>query len=153
MPLENGTNLLAVEPHPLLDLRAFVTSFPAPLDELAPRPELEALFSLDVEAPLKSDDAVRRAVRDLLRRDGFKPTGRNKPASEYLIRAVAEQKLASINVAVDVCNAVSLHSGLPISVVDLAKATEPLRVAVSPAGQSYVFNPAGLWLMAGLLGL
>ena len=143
MPPENGKNLLTVEPHPLLDLRAFVTDFPAPLSELSPRPELEALFSLEAAAPLKSDDVVRRAVRDLLRHGGFKPTGRNKPASEYLIRAVAEQKLASINVAVDVCNAVSLHSGLPISVVDLEKATEPLRVAVSPAGQSYEFNPTG----------
>ena len=133
MPLENGKNLLAVERHPLLDLRAFVTDFPAPLRELSPRPELEALFSLEATAPLKSDDAVRRVVRDLLRHGGFKPTGRNKPASEYLIRAVRDGVLSSINLAVDVCNAVSLHSGLPISVVDLARISHQ-----TPAPAPYV---------------
>ncbi len=149
MPLDNGTNLLTVEPHPLLDLGAFVTEFPAPLGELPPRPELEALFSLDVAAPLKSGDTIRRAVRDLLRRGGFKPTGRNKPASEYLIRAVGDGTLSSINLAVDACNAVSLHSGLPISVVDLDKASEPLRVAVAAAGETYVFNPTGQTIDVG----
>jgi DNA/RNA-binding domain of Phe-tRNA-synthetase-like protein len=79
-------------------------------------------------------------VRQLLRHGGFKPTGRSKPASEYLIRAVGEGKLSSINVAVDVCNIVSLHSGLPISVVDLDRARKPFRVGIAAAGDSYVFN-------------
>jgi DNA/RNA-binding domain of Phe-tRNA-synthetase-like protein len=59
------------------------------------------------------------------------------------LRAAAESKLAAINLAVDAANAVSLHSGLPISVVDLDRARAPLRVAVPPAGTSYVFNAAG----------
>ena len=143
MSVENERSPLTVDPHPLLDLRAFFTEFPAPLSELSSGPELEALFSLDAMAPLKSDDGVRRAVRDLLRKGGFKPTGRNKPASEYLIRAVGEGALSSINLAVDACNAVSLHSGLPISVVDLDRAAPPLRVAVAEKGATYVFNPTG----------
>jgi DNA/RNA-binding domain of Phe-tRNA-synthetase-like protein len=70
------------------------------------------------------------------------------------LKAVREGLLSSINLAVDVCNIVSLHSGLPISVVDLEKAREPLRVGVAPAGASYVFNSAGQTIdLAGLLCL
>src|SRR5918912_1217437 len=110
--------MLTVDPHPLLDLRAFTTAFPRPLSELASPPELLALLVPEAAAPLHSDDAVREVVRALLRHGGFKPTGRSKPASEYLLKAFREGLLTPINPAVDVCNAVSLHSGLPISVVD-----------------------------------
>ena len=56
--------------------------------------------------------------------------------------------------AVDTCNAVSLHSGLPISVVDLDRARPPLRIAVAPAGASYVFNASGQVIdVGGLLCL
>jgi DNA/RNA-binding domain of Phe-tRNA-synthetase-like protein len=141
-PVEDAP-MLNVAPHPLLDLAAFVTRLPAPLGEL-PSPEwLRALMLPSAEAPFKSDDAVRAAVRDVLRADGYKPTGRGKPASEYLLRAAAEPGLTSINLAVDACNAVSLHSGLPISVVDLERATPPCSIAVSQAGSEYVFNAAG----------
>jgi DNA/RNA-binding domain of Phe-tRNA-synthetase-like protein len=143
-----------VDPHPLLDLRAFVTEFSRPLGEMPSPPELQALLSPDASAPFRSDDAVREAVRLLLRHGGFKPTGRSKPASEYLLKAVAEGRLASINVAVDVCNAVSLHSGLPISVVDLGRARGPFRVGLAAAGASYVFNSSGQAIdLAGLLCL
>jgi DNA/RNA-binding domain of Phe-tRNA-synthetase-like protein len=146
--------MLTVDPHPLLDLRAFVTTFPRPLADMPSPPELQQLLALDAPAPLRSDDAVREAVRQLLRHGGFKPTGRSKPASEYLIRAVGEGKLSSINVAVDVCNVVSLHSGLPISVVDLDRARAPFRVGVAPAGAAYVFNASGQTIdLGGLLCL
>src|SRR6266550_3959474 len=135
--------MLTVDPHPLLDLRAFVTVFPSPLGELNSSAELTNLFSLDALAPFRSDDKVREAVRALLRQGGFKPTGRSKPASEFLIKAVGEKMLSSINLAVDACNIVSLHSGLPISVVDLDRARPPFRVGLAPAGSSYVFNASG----------
>src|SRR6266550_3991359 len=102
--------MLTVDPHPLSDLRAFVTTFPRPLGEMPSPPEVVALFAVDAAAPLASDDTVREAVRALLRHGGFKPTGRSKPASEYLIKA-AREGLRPINLAVDACNAVSLHSG------------------------------------------
>ena len=93
-------------------------------------------------------------MRDLLRRGGFKPSGRNKPASEYLVRAAAGGGLRSINAVVDGCNAVSLHSGLPISVVDLDRTEGPLRVAVAAPGSRYVFNPSGQEIdLSGLLCL
>jgi DNA/RNA-binding domain of Phe-tRNA-synthetase-like protein len=145
---------MIIDPHPLLDLHAFTTTFPRPLGEMPTPPEIVALLSLQAEAPLKSDDGVRDAVRVLLRHGGFKPAGRSKPASEYLIRAVADGALASINAAVDVCNIVSLNSGLPISVVDLAKAKPPFRAGIAPAGASYVFNASGQSIdLAGLLCL
>jgi DNA/RNA-binding domain of Phe-tRNA-synthetase-like protein len=146
--------MLTIDPHPLLDLRAFVTVFPRPVGEMPSPAHLLALLSLDGPAPLHSDDAVREKVRALLRHGGFKPTGRSKPASEYLLKAVAEGRLATINLAVDACNVVSLHSGLPISVVDLDRARPPFRVGVAPAGASFVFNSAGQTIdLAGLLCL
>ena len=123
--------MLPFDPHPLLDAAAFETVFPSPMESLGERPELLALLKPGAAAPLSSDDAVRGAVRDLLRHGGYKPTGRGKPASEYLIRAVTEGALSSINAAVDCCNAVSLHSGLPISVVDLELAKAPFRVGLA----------------------
>jgi DNA/RNA-binding domain of Phe-tRNA-synthetase-like protein len=135
--------MVTIDPHPLLSASAFTTTFPKPLEAMGASEKLVALLKSDAPAPLKSDDAVRAAIRDLLRHGGYKPTGRGKPASEYLIRAAAEGQLGSINLAVDACNVVSLHSGLPISVVDLDKAKPPLRIGIAPAGSKYVFNASG----------
>ncbi len=146
--------MLTVDPHPLLEAVAFEATFPAPLSA-SPSPEwLVALLRPGAPAPLSADDAVRAAVRDLLRHGGYKPTGRGKPASEYLVRAAGDGSLGPINAAVDACNAVSLHSGLPISVVDLERARAPLRVGVAPEGAQYVFNASGQSIdLAGLLCL
>lgn len=134
---------VTVEPHQLLEVSHFTATFHQPLGALGRQDELMKWLSLEAKAPLASSDEVRAAVRDLLRHGGYKPTGRGKPASEYLIRAVTEGALGSINVAVDACNAASLHSGLPISVVDLSLAKPPFVVRVAPAGTSYVFNQGG----------
>jgi hypothetical protein len=45
------------------------------------------------------DAAVRAAIPDVLRQRGYKPTGRGKPASEYLARARADGSLRPINAA------------------------------------------------------
>jgi DNA/RNA-binding domain of Phe-tRNA-synthetase-like protein len=146
--------MILVAPHPLLDLRAFVSSFPRPLADMPSPVSLQALLAEGAPAPLQSDDAVREAVRRLLRHGGFKPTGRSKPASEYLLKAVREALLSSINLAVDSCNVSSLHSGLPISVVDLDQAREPFRVEVAATGSAYVFNASGQTIdVGGLLCL
>jgi DNA/RNA-binding domain of Phe-tRNA-synthetase-like protein len=135
--------MLTIEPRPLLDVQTFVTNFPQPLGQMPSPPALFALLDLNAAAPLHSDDRVRELVRDLLRHGGFKPTGRSKPASEYLIKAVREMLLSPINLAVDVCNIVSLHSGLPISVVDLDRCRLPLKIGMAGQGSSYVFNATG----------
>src|SRR3984893_1939628 len=101
--------MLAVEPHPLLDLRAFTTAFPRPLGEQSSPADLLALLTPDAAAPFRADDAVREAVRALLRHGGFKPTGRSKPASEYLLKAVRERLLSPIHLGVGVCNGGFFH--------------------------------------------
>jgi DNA/RNA-binding domain of Phe-tRNA-synthetase-like protein len=143
---------LTIDPHPLLRVAAFTTTFPAPLAGLSTPPTVLALLDADAPAPMQRDEALRGAIRDMLRHGGYKPTGRGKPASEYLVRAASDGALGSINLAVDVCNAVSLHSGLPISVVDLGRARAPFRIGVAPAGASYVFNASGQEIdLGGLL--
>ncbi|MEM7307580.1 MAG: phenylalanine--tRNA ligase beta subunit-related protein [Planctomycetota bacterium] len=145
---------ISVDEHPLLAAGAFATRFARPLGE-SPSPEsLLALLRPEADAPLTRDEEVRKEVRNLLRHGGYRPTGRGKPASEYLVRAAGEEKLGAINLAVDACNAVSLASGLPISVVDLAKAQAPYRLGIAAEGAEYVFNRSGQTIgLAGLLCL
>jgi DNA/RNA-binding domain of Phe-tRNA-synthetase-like protein len=123
---------IEIAAHPLLDAGAFVTRFPRPVGELP-------AIDVGVAAPLSSSETVKTAVRDLLRHGGFKPAGRSKPASEYL----AGTAFPRINAAVDTCNVVSLHAGLPISLVDLDRLEGALSIAIAPAGTSYVFNQSG----------
>jgi DNA/RNA-binding domain of Phe-tRNA-synthetase-like protein len=144
---------LAVEPHPHLELRAFVTRFPAGLARGSPS-ALTALLAIGAPTPFLGTEPPRAAIRDMLRFGGYKPTGRGKPASEYLVRAASEGALASINLAVDACNVVSLHTGIPISVIDLDRARAPLAVRIGPPSSSYVFNASGQTIdVAGLLCL
>jgi len=132
---------LVVAPHPLLEVGAFVTRLARPLAELPP---IEPPGS-----PQIVSDVERVAVRDLLRHGGYKPSGRSKPASEYLLAAHAENRFPRINAAVDACNFASLHWGLPISLVDLDRVVGELTVQVCPMGTSYVFNPSGQVIDAG----
>lgn len=144
---------LSVAPHPLLCLRGLVVEFAAPLGAAAAAGTDPLTVAVPVDLPA-ADDAVRARIRDLLRHGGFKPTGRSKPSSEYLLRAVAEGKWPAINAAVDVGNLVSLRSGIPISVVDLDRVQPPLRVAVAPLGSAFAFNASGQVIdVGGLLGL
>jgi DNA/RNA-binding domain of Phe-tRNA-synthetase-like protein len=141
--MNNRSLEIEVASHPILRPAAFATRFPRSLREM-PVPEwLTGLLSLETAAPLSRDEGLRMAVRDMLRHWGHKPAGRGKPASEYLVRAVDRGELDSINIAVDVCNAVSLHSGFPIALVDLDRARPPFRVGPGDPEATYVFNASG----------
>jgi DNA/RNA-binding domain of Phe-tRNA-synthetase-like protein len=158
-----------VQPHPLLALAALHADFatapgglstPAWLAALLEAPAVDAERAGQAEpgapapVPLAPDPGVRPAIRALLRHGGYKPSGRSKPASEYLQGAAAAGALGAINAAVDTCNAVSLHSGLPISVVDVARLRGPLRVGLAEPGARYVFNASGQEIdLGGLLCL
>ena len=149
-----STPSLSIDPHPLLDLGVLVAELPAPLSEMPSPAWLVELLSAGADAPVRADDAIRTEVRTMLRHGGYKPAGRGKPASEFLVRAAGEGLLSSINLAVDLCNAVSLASGLPISVVDLDLVQPPLSVGIAPADASYVFNASGQEIrLTGLLCL
>ncbi|MDB4963648.1 MAG: uncharacterized protein JWP01_3647 [Myxococcales bacterium] len=140
---------IQVESHDLLDVGAFVTRFAQPLAAIPTPGHISALAVHGATAPVGTSDHVRAEVRTLLRKGGFKPSGRSKPASEYLVAAVTEGRFPAINAGVDACNVVSLHSGLPISLVDLDRLEGPLTIKVAPMGTTYVFNPSGQVIDAG----
>jgi len=90
--------------------------------------------------------ALTAAIRDLLRKGGYKPTGRGKPASEYLAQAAGLGEFPRISHVVDALNLVSLESGLPISLLDADLAmtgTTGLVIRFGLEGEKYVFNAAG----------
>ena len=145
---------LPVTAYPGLELHAVVATLPQRLEQLPSPAWLQALLRLDAEAPVRSSEPVRLAVRDLLRVHGYRPTGRGKPSSEYLAAAVGDGRVGSINAVVDAGNVASLHSGLPISIVDLDLCQGPLSVRVPPPGSKYLFNRSGQEIdVAGLLSL
>ncbi|MDQ3368443.1 MAG: phenylalanine--tRNA ligase beta subunit-related protein [Myxococcota bacterium] len=134
---------LSVAPHPLLDAGVFVVRLDRPLPATPAPAAVEALMLTGAAAPVTPSEPVKTAVRDLLRHGGFKPAGRSKPASEYLTGAIAEGRFPRINTLVDTCNVVSLHAGLPISLVDVDLLDGALTIQIAPPGTSYVFNPSG----------
>ena len=154
MSFSRASVQISIESHSLLEAVAVGLTYPNPLGALESPVWLLELLKPDAAAPLARSDEVRRAVRDLLRTKLYKPTGRGKPASEYLVRAAEDGSLSSINAAVDSLNAVSLHSGLPMSIVDLEHAASPFRIAIALPGESYVFNNSGQVIdLSGLLCL
>lgn len=86
---------------------------------------------------------LKKAVRDLLRTRGYKPAGRGKPASEYLGAMARKGDFPVISVLVDINNLLSLESGLPISVLDLARFEGAPSLRFGEDEESYVFNPSG----------
>ena len=94
---------------------------------------------------LNESEQRRLAVRAMLREGGFKPSGRSKPAQEYLMRCLREgEGLPSIFPAVDILNATSVRTGLPISL--LQKDLFPggrLEIRIGKPSETFVFNSAG----------
>jgi DNA/RNA-binding domain of Phe-tRNA-synthetase-like protein len=144
---------VVISAHPLLDAGGFVVRTSAPLVELATPPAVLAAREPQASAPVlfrsTASDTVRAEVRALLRHGGFKPAGRSKPASEYLLAAHQAGTFPTINALVDACNVASLHSGLPISLVDIDKLVGDLAIDVASPGTTYVFNPSGQVIDAG----
>lgn len=110
----------------------------------APFPALAALLE-EVRAAGEGflPEATRKAVRDALRHGSYKPAGRAKPSSEYLLAAALEGDFPLVNGPVDANNAASLRFGLPASVFDLAKTGPELLLSRGAEGESYAFNPSG----------
>ena len=111
----------------------------------SPAPLLDKLNSLvqerrGMEFP---PAALKAAVRDLLRSGGFKPSGRSKPASEYLAQAAKEDRFPFINNLVDINNFISLYSGLPASLLDLEVTSDRVCLRYGRPGERYTFNQAG----------
>ncbi len=90
------------------------------------------------------EDLYRTKVRDIFRNGSCKPTGRGKPASEYLLRTAIEGDFPRINAPVDICNLLSLCSLFPISIWDIQKAPSLSFIfRLGAEEESYIFNSAG----------
>jgi DNA/RNA-binding domain of Phe-tRNA-synthetase-like protein len=90
------------------------------------------------------EEARRQGGRAILRHGRYRPTGRGKPASEYLLRAAAEGSFPRISGPVDANNLVSLEHCVAISLWDLDLAGTPeFEFRLGVPGDGYVFNPAG----------
>jgi len=115
---------------------------------VAPSPPelLFALGSLEQQlraAPESFSEEVRAELRNVLRRGGYKPTGRGKPASEFLLGQALADGVGRINTLVDINNLVSLQNAHPISVFDADKLGPDSAVRFGRSGESYVFNSSG----------
>jgi DNA/RNA-binding domain of Phe-tRNA-synthetase-like protein len=86
---------------------------------------------------------LRACIRTLLKKGGFKATGRNKPASEYLAQAAREGRFPFLNNLVDIGNCMSLISGLPVSLLDLDVVGDSIVLRLGKAGERFVFNASG----------
>lgn len=87
---------------------------------------------------------IKAAVRNMLRFGSYKPTGRGKPASEYLFNAALEGNFPFINNIVDINNLVSVEFLLPISLIDLDKTdARNFILRRGKENESYIFNPSG----------
>ncbi len=87
--------------------------------------------------------ARKAAVRDILRHGAYKPAGRSKPSSEYLLASALEGDFPLVNGPVDANNAASLAYGYPASIFDHATCGDELLVRRGAASDSFVFNPSG----------
>jgi DNA/RNA-binding domain of Phe-tRNA-synthetase-like protein len=94
----------------------------------------------------------RNEVRALLRTGGFKPSGRSKPAQEYLLRCLSEPPFPRVNMPVDCLNVFSVLYGLPISLLRASEFPTRLVLRFGAEGETYVFNNAGQTLdLRGLI--
>lgn len=90
----------------------------------------------------------KAAVRSMLRHGKYRPSGRSKPSSEYLLASALEGDgplggFPLVNGPVDANNAVSLEWGYPASIFDIASTGRDLLIRRGLPGESYVFNPSG----------
>lgn len=121
--------------------RIFMDRYPSEFE-----PRLDAAIAERAGGLGDSEEVRRAAARDILRNGSYKPTGRGKPASEYLLRAASgsEGSFPRINGPVDVCNYLSLKHVVPISLWDLDRAgTRRYVFRLGRPGEGFVFNAGG----------
>ncbi len=89
-------------------------------------------------------DSLQKGIRSLLKAYGFHPSGRNRPASEFLVKDVQGRGAFNpINNLVDINNHLSLTTNLPISIFDLDKTGGNLCLRLGLDEEKYIFNREG----------
>jgi len=90
------------------------------------------------------EESIRSACRDILRNGNYKPTGRGKPSSEFLLRAAREDQFPQVNSLVDIANCISLKYGVPLSIWDLGLLEfDEIDFRLGKESENYVFNHSG----------
>ncbi len=109
-----------------------------------PDDRMDLLLERRKEPLTETEDSFRKACRDMMRIGTYKPTGRGKPASEYLLRAASEGAFPRINTAADINNYLSLAYLVPISLWDTDRVTADSWL-FRPGGEQeeFEFNPSG----------
>jgi len=85
----------------------------------------------------------KAAVRSMLRYGSYRPAGRAKPSSEYLLASALDGSFPFVNGPVDVNNGVSLEYGYPASIFDMSLTGPELLLRRGLQGENYVFNRSG----------
>ncbi len=89
---------------------------------------------------------AKKAIRDMLRWGGFKPAGRNKPASEYIINNSITGNFPFILNAVDINNLISLLYYLPVSTIDASRTSGNFIIREGADQEGYIFNSSGQFI-------
>ncbi|KAF1081334.1 MAG: hypothetical protein GQF41_2140 [Candidatus Rifleibacterium amylolyticum] len=111
-------------------------------------PEYRERINSDIRRFLSPDciypDHMQKGIRSLLKTFGFHPSGRSRPASEFLFKDLQNRGgFNFINNVVDINNHLSLITHLPVSTFDLDKSGYELCLRVGFDDESYVFNREG----------
>lgn len=139
--LESAADLV---PSPVLPALVWAEGIAPPRPTDAAPPFLaEALAETQTTGEAFVPIELRQRVRRMLRHGKYKPSGRGKPASEFLLRAALTESFPLVNGPVDVNNVISLQSGLPASIFDADAAGSQLLLRRGLPGETYVFNPSG----------
>lgn len=89
-------------------------------------------------------DRLKKGVRSLLRNFGFQPSGRSRPASEFLVKDLINRGMFNnINNIVDINNHTSLMTHLPISILNLDVTGYDLSLRLGMEEETYIFNKTG----------
>lgn len=108
------------------------------------RARIDILTGKTLAAPERIPKDAQAKIRHMLKVDGFSPSGRNRPASEYLLKELERTgKFKFICNVVDINNYMSIKTYLPISIFDTGKMKGALVIRTGSAGEAYMFNPEG----------
>lgn len=91
----------------------------------------------------EAEEKLRAGCRHMLRNGIYKPTGRGKPASEYLLGAAREGAFPRVSSPVDINNLISLKYMLPVSLWDADLCSSSFEFRLGRADERYVFNSSG----------
>ena len=105
---------------------------------------IESLVAERQKALEAQREKARRLSREILRNGTYKPSGRGKPANEFLLRAAQDGSFPRVSNVVDTINYISLKYMVPISVWDVdAAAASTYEFRKGKGDEEYVFNNAG----------